>query len=542
MPATSRHATLVIVAVALILSVHIPFIGLPYFWDEAGYYIPASLDIYQAWEFVPTSTLPTGHPPLVMTYLALAWRLFGFSPVVTRVAMVLFAAATVTATYALARRVLDREPAAWTALLLAVSPMFFAQSTLVFLDLPAALFTTLAVLALVEDRWWKFSLMASLVVLTKETAVVMLPVVWVWAWGQSSGRVASTSLSSSPAESPRVKVDAEVLHSKGREKAPPLRWIAMLVPVLPLVVWTIYYHHRTGFWTGNAEYLQYNLYTTLDPARFFWTLLRRLYEVFIGGFNWLLLLGAAAGFWWGKRNNHGGTETRRLSKGFIWLTSGLLAVYVLMLSVVGGAVLPRYLLPVFPVFFVACAALIWRLPKVAARSFCGAAATCFVAAWFINPPYPFAYESNLAYADFIRLHQDAARYLESRPPGERILTAWPATDELSRPFLGYVTKPLRVVPLREFRHRDFDGVPLGSFDIVYLYARKWEPPNHWLARWGWFRRIQMHHFNYEPPAPDRILAVRLNLKLLQEFHRRGQWVRIYAKQEAEVRTQTVNNE
>ncbi|MGH9651683.1 MAG: ArnT family glycosyltransferase [Terriglobales bacterium] len=243
---------------AVLLLLHSPLLGLPYFWDEAGYYIPAALDIYNGWRLVPESTLPTGHTPLVMIYLALAWKLFGFSPLVTRTAMTLIAAATVAATYALARRVTDREPAVWAAALLAISPMFFAQSTMVFLDLPAALFTTLAVITLLDGRMLTFAATASLAVLTKETAVVMLPVAWAW---RKAGRArANVAPGFSPADPDSETCRPEGRpYPKGRGQAPPPRWIALVAPIVPLAAWAIYYHHKTGFWTGNAEYLQFNL-------------------------------------------------------------------------------------------------------------------------------------------------------------------------------------------------------------------------------------------------------------------------------------------
>jgi len=513
---TYVSALLVGVFLALV-GLHIPLLSLPYFWDEAGYYIPAALDIYHAGRLIPESTLPTGHTPLVMVYLALAWRVFGFSPVVTRTAMVLIAASTVTATYALARRVTDREPAAWAAVLLALSPMFFAQSTMVFLDLPAALLTTLAVIALLGERMLSFAVIASLAVLTKETAVVMLPVAWIYSF-------------------PRVGARHGVPLQR-QERTPPRDWAALAAPLLPLVAWTIYYHHVTGFWTGNAEYLQFNLYSTLSPGRFFWTLLRRSYEVFIGGFNWLLVAGAALGVWWGRRQSRRGTEAQRKSSRYFFLAAGLIAAYILMLSVVGGAVLPRYLLPIVPFFILATVALVWRLPKAWARATCGVTLSCFVAAWFINPPYPFPYEDNLSYADFIRLHQDAARYLESRPAGERILTAWPATDELARPFLGYVHQPRRVIALEGFTAKDFEKVSSEDFDLLYVYSRKWEPPNNWLPRLPIFRRAQERHFGYAPQVSDQELVSRFHLKLLQQFERRGQWVRIYGKQSSVVSSQ-----
>ena len=539
----SRLGTIlaVIGTFAIVFVLHYPLLRLPYFWDEAGYYIPAALDFCRSWLLIPQSTLPTGHTPLVLVYLAAAWRVFGFSPVVTRAGMILVAAATVVALYALARRVAPREAAVWSAVLLALSPMFFAQSSLVFLDLPAALFTTLAVLALLERRMLMFAVTASLAVLTKETAVVLLPVAWVYAWRKVRAQ--------------RAVLPREATSAAVAEQASAVRvWLALVVPLLPLTAWTLYYHHVTGFWTGNAEYLQYNLYSTLDPGRVFWSLLRRLYEVFIGGFNWLLVAGAALALWRG-RNRHRGTEGQRaarvlpqernaepqspqelagerarLLRDFLWLAAGLSLMYLLMLSVVGGAVLPRYLLPIFPSFFLVLVVFIWRLPKALARGICGAALACFAGAWFLNPPYPFPYEDNLSYADFIRLHQQAAQFLELRPRGERILTAWPASDELARPFLGYVAKPLRVVPVEGFTARDFNEVATDSFDVLYLYSRKWEPPENWLVRFPYFQKVQEHYFNYAPQIAEETLVARYRLRVLARFERRGQWVRIYGRQ------------
>ena len=498
---------------AVLLALHWPLLRLPYFWDEAGYYIPAAWDIYASGLLIPHSTLPTGHTPLVMVYLALAWKLFGFSPPVTRLAILLIAAACVTALYALGKRVAGREAGAWSALLLSLCPLFFAQSSLAHLDLAAGLFTTLAVLALVRGRGWFFALNASLAVLSKETAVVLLPVAWVFALRQGGAR-------------PRDSV--------GKGGVSPRMWIPMFVPLLPLAAWGLYYHHATGFWTGNSEYLQYNLFSTFHPARMALTLLRRLYEVFLGGFNWLLLAGALAGAGWSRKNlpagksQSPGTGLPQPAQDFLALAFGLAAVYVLMLSLVGGAILPRYLLPIFPVMILAAVVLISQLPRKAGRALCVVTAGCFVGAWFINPPYPFPFEDNLAYADFIRLHQRGAQFLEQQPPEARILTAWPASDELANPMLGYVRRPLRVVPVAGFAAKDFQDVRPESFDLFYLYARKWEPRDNWLKRWPRLERFQERYFDYRPQVSEANLVARFHLKLLEEIQERGQWIRIYA--------------
>ena len=507
-------------AFAAVLLWHAPLLRLPYFWDEAGYYVPAALDFFRHGALIPQSTLPTGHTPVVSVYLALAWRVFGWSPLVTRAAMSLVAAATLVSLYALAREVFpdDRlrapgkpdpnphEMACWSSVLLAVSPLFFAQTTLAHLDLTAALFTTLAALFLLQRRLAMFAIAAALAALSKETAIVIVPVAALL-WRQEPEGTSRVT--------PRL--------SRARFS------LALACPLVALADWAFYYHHSTGYWTGNAEYLQYNLYSTLSPARILLSLARRLYEVLVGGFNWVLLAGAVLGGWRARKGTAGNRAAENRFREFALLAAGLSAVYVLMLSVVGGAILPRYLLPIFPLLYLAAVALIWRLPRAPARIILLAAAACFVSAWFINPPYPFPYEDNVAYADFVQLHQQAAKFLESNAARLKIATAWPASDELGKPELGYVSSPLVVQPMNGFASDDFARLRSDAFDLLYLYSREWDPPSNWLRRFPFLLATQQRYFAYAPQLARSTVVDRYHLKLIAHFERRGQWVRIYGK-------------
>ena len=69
-----------------LMLLHAPLLRLPYFWDEAGYYIPAARDLFLTGTLIPQSTPSNAHPPLVLAWLALAWRVFGYSTLVTRTA------------------------------------------------------------------------------------------------------------------------------------------------------------------------------------------------------------------------------------------------------------------------------------------------------------------------------------------------------------------------------------------------------------------------------------------------------------------------
>jgi Dolichyl-phosphate-mannose-protein mannosyltransferase len=498
---------------ALLLGLHATLLHLPYFWDEAGYYVPAALDFYRHGLLIPVSTVPTGHTPLVMVYLALAWHVFGFSEPVTRAAMILLAAATLLLTLNVARYVFEgrdwgREGAIVSAGLLALAPLYFAQSSMAHLDLTVALFTAWAILEMLRRRWVVFGAAATLAVLSKETAVIMAPVAAVFAWIEA--------------------------RREGRRVA-PAAWAAIASPCAALAGWALYYHHHTGFWTGNETYLQYNLYSTLNPVRMVLSFVRRLYEVFVSGCSGVVTLMALGAAWWSrKRAKATGTEWTAEERRFMLLTAILSAAYLAMLSVVGGAILPRYTLPIYPPLVVLAVLYIYRLPRPMARAGCAAAAVLLVTAWFRNPPYPFPFEDNLAYADFVRLHQQAASYLSAASSrlartghDVRILTAWPATNELSTPDLGYVRAPLNVVGVEGFGATHFKSVQPGSFDLLYLYSRKWEPPGNWLLRLARLEAIEERYFGYQPQASAAELQARFHLRLLKRWESRGQWAAIY---------------
>jgi 4-amino-4-deoxy-L-arabinose transferase-like glycosyltransferase len=142
-PRTEIFQLLLILAItfAILFLLHYPLLGLPYYWDEAGYFVPAARDLYLTGDPVPRSTLSNAHPPLVMYYLALCWRLFGEGIQTTRAAMLFVASVTLLGLFCLARRVASREVAFATVVCTALYPVFFSQSSLAHLDMTVAALT-----------------------------------------------------------------------------------------------------------------------------------------------------------------------------------------------------------------------------------------------------------------------------------------------------------------------------------------------------------------------------------------------------------------
>jgi hypothetical protein len=130
-------------------------------------------------------------------------------------------------------------------------------------------------------------------------------------------------------------------------------------------------------------------------------------------------------------------------------------------------------------------------------------ALVFISGWFINPPYGFAPEDNLAYRDYIRLHQRAEEFLEARYPMARVLTAWPASDELTRPFLGYVTRPMQVVRIEHFAAEqlisaaDLHASGAGpDFEVALVFSTKYEPAHPLLEHWRLWQQWKARFFDY----------------------------------------------
>src|SRR5207249_3887966 len=123
--------------------------------------------------------------------------------------------------------------------------------------------------------------------------------------------------------------------------------------------------------------------------------------------------------------------------------------FMVALAVVGGAVLARYMLTVVPLVILVAISTLWRRTR-SWLWLTGLVCVAFVMALFFNPPYGFSLEDNLAYRDYILMHADAESFLEQRYPSAGVLTAWPASDEITQPYLGYVKRPVRVVRIEDF--------------------------------------------------------------------------------------------
>jgi len=505
-----------------LMLVHSPLLRLPYFWDEAGYYIPAARDLFLTGTLIPQSTPSNAHPPLVMAWLALGWRIFGYSTLVTRTAMLALSAFTLLGLFRLSRIAANLSVAWATITLVALYPVFFVQSSMAQVDLPAAGFTFWALGAYIEDRWPGHVLWFSLAALAKETAILAPLVLFCWELG--AGFIQHRSIHWRPKDGSEEIRWQEFLPPRGRRTKP---W-SLVLPLIPLLLWYAYHYGKTGFLLGNPEFYRYNVAATLSPLRFPFALGMRLWQLF-GYFGlYLLTLGGLLAMLRPARKE--GEVTRpRIS---FWIQVAFLFVllaYLVFMSSVGGAVLARYMLPVVPLVILALVSTLWRRVRYW-KVMVGAVAVAFVAGLFSNPPYGFSLEDNLAYRDYILLHAEGERFLAARYPGVCVLTAWPASDELTQPWIGYIRHPFRVLRVDDFSAAKIDAAisVRERFDVALVFSTKYQPPQgrFGIDNWDAWQRIKERFFGYHRDLLPEDIAQRLGGAITYHDERNGQWIAI----------------
>jgi 4-amino-4-deoxy-L-arabinose transferase-like glycosyltransferase len=506
--------------VAVYLS-HFTLLRLPYFWDEAGYYIPAAWDFFRTGSLIPQTTLTNAHPPLPSIILAGWWHISGYVVSGTRTLICMVSAAALLGVYRLARKLASPGVAAVTVLLTATYPIWFAQSTLAHADIFAAAFTLWGLSFYFERgesthstdaspglemgvyrKWLWAVVMFSLAALSKETAIVTPLALALW--------------------------EAALLLQDRRQLAlrTHLGWLAALVaPVAPLAAWYAYHKHRTGYIFGNPEFLRYNATANLDAYRIALCLWHRLLHLtmhmnmfvpVVCTIAAILLLVAAT------------NERKPVARPALKAIGVILLANWIAFSVLGGALLTRYLLPMYPLILLVCVNT-WRqrIPQrwllIAALS-----TAAFLSAIWINPPYAFAPEDNLTYRDMVVLHQRAVRFIDLKYPGATVLTAWPATSELSRPELGYTNHPVKTTALQNFSMEEIEKAAAspGDYDTALIFSTKWEPTAN---RVNLGRRNESNdrkYFDFHRDLSPAEVAALLHGEIVWQAQHKGEWAAV----------------
>ena len=481
------HVVIFLLAAATLISIHSQLLTLPFFWDELGQFVPTALDLLRTGSWIAHSAVPNVHPPGLEVYLVIWYKLFGYSIPTTRIAMLVLAGAGLLLTFLLAielSRHAEGAPAFLPPLFLLISPLFYMQSMMAQLDIPAMVFTLLVLLLFLKKRYPLAAAACLVLVLTKETGIVVPAILGTALLLRKEWKLASYFAGSAVA----------------------------------LGVWLVFLRHGTGYWLGDPGFAHYNLEYSLHPVRAIFSIVRRIYYLFFAEFRWI---GTLVLLFTGRRC----AAFRKYEWRIVCAVS--LATLILV-SLLGGAELERYLLPVLPIFYIGVTWGITMLTRRVGVAVALALTAGLIVNLFWNPPYPFPYENNYSMVDCVKLQQAAASYADHELRGRIIATAWPFTAALRQPEYGYVQHKLKVKETGDFHVASIDELDRDSYDALITYTRTWNP-DIGVNSLSLARRFLSRFYQWAPDiTPEE--CERRGLWQTASWTRRGQAISIYVRQ------------
>ncbi len=178
--ALSRFGRLLVFALfaAVVFVAKLPTLDVSPYWDEMGYVGQAhwlsEVNLIRALPGLRPADAFWGHPPGLHLTLAALAKVFGFSIVLSHLIPLAFAGAGIFFLYLLGRELYDTRTGILSAILLFVSPIYFAQAGMFLADLPVASLGIMSVYFALRGNFATYFFCATYMVFVKETSIALL--------------------------------------------------------------------------------------------------------------------------------------------------------------------------------------------------------------------------------------------------------------------------------------------------------------------------------------------------------------------------------
>ncbi len=112
-----------------------------------------------------------------------------------------------------------------------------------------------------------------------------------------------------------------------------------------------------------------------------------------------------------------------------------------------------------------------------------------------------------------------------------MLSAWPVSDELTRPELGYLKQPYEVYRLEDFTPAQIARAAQepGEYSAALVFSTKYDPPSlplslgpHGFGLWN--EAMDERYFGLHHDLPPEVIALELHGTLVWKREDQGQWV------------------
>ena len=376
----------------------------PLFHDELGVYGRALFYMLDNGpSMIPGDVDPEisrGHPLFFAFFISSLSAWLGSTYVSARLVSLLCSLVLLIATYFLGKELFSKKIGLFAAFVLAFQPLFFAQSTLILPEILLSLLATLSLLFYTRKSFWLYFIFASLMMMTKETALVIFSGIALYEWYLN-----------------KFKITFKLILEVAKWSTPILWFVLFLVVQNHQHGWYLYPYH-TGF-------------VSFSPFSVFIRTLVTVTTLFLGQGRFILGIAIIAIYL--KLDK----EKRQQV-----LHENALIIAILIPMLVFSALnyfMTRYLLIILPIVIINALSVIEIRniqPKHIAIFF-------LLTLPFQFNPFYFTTDNNMGYLIVVNNIKKSAAALDSVSQGKavRVFVEFPEINAIEDPRNGYTTNP-----------------------------------------------------------------------------------------------------
>ncbi len=309
-----------------IIAYTIYFIDLPPWWDGITTAMTSldtvknNIDLYV--DFF-------GKPPFVFLSLGILFKIFGYSPELIHIFMLIFTLGAIIFTYKVGEILTGKEIACSASFLLAFSPMFIAQSVNLNFDLPSMALLMVTYYFLLKKNHVLVAISGIMLVMTKEIGILFM-----------AAALLSTIL----------------INYTGERKIGEQRSAitARIIPIIVFIIWAYGNYTRRGWFLFPRDSPIIKLDSIFNE-----NLLMRLEQLFMINYNWVLtiLIVCSLLLWAYRRYERFDREKMEMLFPLILFSF----LFFVVVAPIRDFNLPRYVIVLYPAFYLAAAWGIYRL-------------------------------------------------------------------------------------------------------------------------------------------------------------------------------------
>ncbi|MFC1711972.1 ArnT family glycosyltransferase, partial [Patescibacteria group bacterium] len=405
--------TYFLIFLTVLLIIKFPILNIPLYVDEMTHVVGVFRIINN--NFNPFVEWWSYHQPFVYEMLAVIYKIFGFSILITHLFNILWGSIGIFFTYKLGKMLFDNKVGIFSALTFLFMPLFFTEVGMFRLATPLIGLATAMFYFYFKGKRYVYIFIAILIGLTKEPAIVLILLFALFEFYKN------------------YQKNKKVINNKLVKNV-----IFYLIPLIPFLIWLILNKVFLGWfmWPTNMGF--FSLQKPWVPA----TLDKILKNAILEDFRWIFFLVIAIGLL--KTNFTKKVKHKLVSKEILFLT---LTYFVMLVLFIIGPYYPRYLLFVLPGIIIAFSAAVFSVFKLLKKEyliipFYVIIWSLFVLSWFSISEKPLKWhgETNLGYLSIIDVHKQAVNFTENNFDDYLIITHQPIDQIFRNPSHGYTKK------------------------------------------------------------------------------------------------------